>query len=1046
MAFVTYVFFLYAFMGHWSFYIYERFDSPRGCTAVHSSLLHTVMPASLIDRRFSPTPQRKFHLFTLLLIAGVETNPGPVQNHSTSLHYGLLNVRSAVNKAAVIHDLLDSHKLDFTFFTETWFLRTDPPALTEDIAPGGFSTLHSFRDGRKKSRGGGISLVYRDCLNFKRLSLPFKPSTFECLSVYLNINKTRLNFIAIYRPPPTPTSTFFEEFSLLADSMDNTPGGHVFLGDFNCPGQISGQVDSRLVDFLNDRDYCQIVSEPTRKDNLLDLIICCNTSFLQPASRSPQVFDVLFSDHRLIIGELIMPLPQCQVITYSYRDIKNIDPAQFDSILCKSSCFTQTVNDPDEFAARIDKDVISTLDVLAPLRTVTKRVSSSQVVNWHSSQSRSDKKTCRRLERRFRRTKDQGDYVAWRKAGRVLGKSLKEARRDHFAHAINDCANLKSKWSCILNLLHLSKTVVSSSLCLTGDMFLKYFNDKLLLISSNIASKLVNVSPPLVPSSQCPTPLSSFAPVLFSQVDSLLLSLSKPSPVDVIPISVLKSCHITFALLLTKLANASFVSGKFPDIYKISQITPILKKETLDPMNLASYRPISNLRTIGKLLERLVQSQLRPHLMSSPAFSCFQSGYRPCHSTETGSLFVVDKLLRSSFTAPSLLVSLDLSSAFDCISHSVLLDRLKHDFGVSGCLLMWLESYLANRQQYIRWDGVQSASTPITSGVPQGSVLGPLLFSTYVSPISRLFDSFSIHHHSYADDTTFWISADPSTTPRVLLEKCSAALSNWFLFNGLQLNANKSEVLLIGTPEKCKAALRILSQELTIAGSPISLSSSAKILGVTLDPQLNFDKHITDICRSANYHLKALAHIRPSLTTSSANLIACSIISSRLDYCNSIFNGLSAYNIHRLQCIQNRAVRIVLGVGRRVSTEPLLRQLHWLPIVNRIQYKTALLTFKALVSKQPGYLSELLNPYIPAKALRSSGSNFLTVPRVNSAFQSRAFSVAAPHLWNSLPVALRSLVDFTSTAGPTSISYPNLTTFQRMLKAHLFEAAFSLVT
>lgn len=302
---------------------------------------------------------------------------------------------------------------------------------------------------------------------------------------------------------------------------------------------------------------------------------------------------------------------------------------------------------------------------------------------------------------------------------------------------------------------------------------------------------------------------------------------------------------------------------------------------------------------------------------------------------------------------------------------------------------------------------------------------------------------------------------DPKSAPLSLLENVTSSLSNWFLFNGLQLNADKSEILLVGTQEKRRALNPLFASGLTIAGSPVSLSSSTRILGITFDSALSFDAHISEVCISANYHLRAFAHIRSYLSLSSANLVASSIVSSRLDYCNSLLNGLSAHNIQRLQCVQNRAARIVLGVGHRVSAEPLLRKLHWLPVAKRIQYKTALVTFKVLSTHQPPYLSSLLVPYNPSRTLRSSTSNFLTVPRVKTAFQTRAFSVAAPHLWNSLPAALRSLIDFNPSSLPVSQSspsylvpsvsldvpsIPNLPSFKRLLKAHLFDSPLLLAT
>ena len=1025
-----------------------------------ASLLQSVMPACLATRRPLCVSRRRASVFMLLLMAGVERNPGP------GLQYGLLNVRSAVNKAAPILDLLNSHNLDFGFFTETWFRRDDPHAITEDIAPAGCSTIHCFRDGRKKSRGGGISLVYKNNLKFQRFPLLFKPSTFECLPVFLNVKNVRTNFIAIYRPPPAPTSIFFNELSLLLDAFDHIPGNFCLLGDFNCPGTSSGHIDSRLVDFLNDRDLSQIVTAPTRLDNLLDLIIHPQLSNTGTGITSPHLVDVQFSDHRLIIHDLLTPTLPARVVTRTFRNLKNIDPARFESLLQASPCYTMSPTDPNTFATLIDQDVLTVLDTLAPLQTTTKRESSRGITDWHSSRSRSDKRECRRLERRYRRTGEQGDYRAWRKAGRTSIKSLSDARRDFFSAAVNDSLKCsRSKWLTIKHLLHTTKTAVFNT-CLSAAMFSQFFNDKLSLISANIASRVVSLSLPFVPLPNA-APHFSFSPVSISQADTLLLSLSKSSPVDVIPVCLLKSCHITFATLLTRLASVSFASGKFPDLYKSSQISPLMKNPSLDAADLASYRPISNLRTMGKLLERLAQLQFRPHILSAPAFSPYQSAYRPFHSTETAALFITNNLMRSH--APSLLVSLDLSAAFDCVSHSILLNRLSQDFGFSGLPLSWLESYLTGRTQHVFWNGVRSSSSSVLMGVPQGSVLGPLLFCAYVSPVSRLLATFKLIHHSYADDTTLILSIDSTSALSALLETSTSALCNWFLFNGLQLNPAKSDVLLVATREKRKVLNLALDSGLTIAGSSVKLSSTSKILGLTFDAALSFDSHISEVCKSANYHLRALAHIRRFLSVSSANLIACSIVSSRLDYCNSSLTGLSSYNIHRLQTVQNRAARIVLGVGNRVCAEPLLRQLHWLPVNKRILYKTALLTFKTVSTQQPTYLSSFLIPHKPSRCLRSSNLNYLTVPRVSTALQSRAFSVSAPHLWNSLPASLRCLAAFPTVLSPSSFSTgasslsalpssspclfslvpipsDHLTAFKRNLKTYLFDSPLPLAT
>ena len=187
----------------------------------------------------------------------------------------------------------------------------------------------------------------------------------------------------------------------------------------------------------------------------------------------------------------------------------------------------------------------------------------------------------------------------------------------------------------------------------------------------------------------------------------------------------------------------------------------------------------------------------------------------------------------------------------------------------------------------------------------------------------------------------------------------------------------------------------------------IPVQSTTPSKTVIFDEQLTFNHHISEVCRTANFHLRALSHIRKYIDSSTANTIASCIVSSRIDYCNSLFAGITDHNLLRLQRIQNRAAKIVTNSFGIVSCSALLRQLHWLPVPNRIDYKIALLTFKALTNQQPAYLHSLLQVYSTGRTLRSSSQHLLAVPNVKTSFHARAFSVYAPKVWNRLPQHLR---------------------------------------
>ena len=253
------------------------------------------------------------------------------------------------------------------------------------------------------------------------------------------------------------------------------------------------------------------------------------------------------------------------------------------------------------------------------------------------------------------------------------------------------------------------------------------------------------------------------------------------------------------------------------------------------------------------------------------------------------------------------------------------------------------------------------------------------------------------------------------------------SLQHWFWSNGLLLNPDKTSVTYFGTRARLQRSS--LPSSVAVANASVEISDNLRVLGVTLDGCLSMDTHVNEIVKSCNFHLQALRHIRPSLTREVANMIACAIVTSRIDYCNSLLQGVSEKNLNKLQRIQNRAARIVCGVGcnRVVSSRDLLIDLHWLPVRQRIDYKISTLCFKAYRLHQPPYLSAYTQTYQPSRSLRSSTQELLVVPPYKTVLGSRRFSVSAPKLWNSLPPAIRSADSFNN--------------FKSALKTHLFRSS-----
>ena len=440
----------------------------------------------------------------------------------------------------------------------------------------------------------------------------------------------------------------------------------------------------------------------------------------------------------------------------------------------------------------------------------------------------------------------------------------------------------------------------------------------------------------------------------------------------------------------------------------------MLKKSGLDPENPANFRPISNLNTVSKILEKLFLARIKPAVGSSENFCRFQSAYQERHSTETALLKIFDEVYRNvDNQLGTMLVTFDISAAFDCVVHEILLTRLQRCYGISGIVLQWIKSYLEGRSQFVKIQDKSSETENLGTGVPQGSCLGPFLYCVCVSTLASVVPQ-NVSFHQYADDTQLYCGFKTSDYRNGVkaLEDCSAAVEQWFLSNGLLLNAEKSDAVVLSTSQQ--AGKIPVNSSIRVAGCDIRLSDSVRNLGVVIDSRLSFNEHVSSVCRSCYFHMKAFRQIRHSLTIDTSRTIARSIVMSRLDYCNSVLYGTSKSNLKRLQHIQNSLVRLVYTLPYRSSCLPLLKKLSWLPIEKRINFKIALLTFKCRNGCAPKYLSDLVTNYVPRRSLRSSDSILLTVNRLRTGTARRSFSAAKPEVWNKLPIELRQTISFSS--------------------------------
>jgi hypothetical protein len=369
------------------------------------------------------------------------------------------------------------------------------------------------------------------------------------------------------------------------------------------------------------------------------------------------------------------------------------------------------------------------------------------------------------------------------------------------------------------------------------------------------------------------------------------------------------------------------------------------------------------------------------------------------------------------------------------VDHKILIDILRRRFGIDGNALNWMTSYLQSRSQQISIGSKLSAITELSCGVPQGSVLGPKQFIAYTEDLVDIFNKHEVSHHGYADDSQGLAQSDPHDVSSIVssLQATVSDVSSWCSSRRLQLNEHKTELIWFGTSANL-SKLSPAEMKLHLDGAIIDPSHVVRDLGVFFDSELTMREHISSITKSCFYQLRRIRPIHKQLGRVATQRLVAAFVMSRIDYCNSVLAELPATTLAPLQRVQNAAARLVLNLKRSDHITPALIQLHWLPVKYRIIYKLCMLVHKSQNGLSPSYLTELFQPIsglVSRASLRSASTHALEIPATRLHFGNRAFSVAGARHWKALPEQLRALTD--------------TPTFKRLLKTHLFRAAFNLI-
>ena len=743
-----------------------------------------------------------------------------------------------------------------------------------------------------------------------------------------------------------------------------------------------------------------------------------------------------FPDHYAVSCNLQLFKPPPQSKKVEYRKIKDLDINAFCADLAGSTLTTTGTDAPlDSLVSDYNSKLTTLLDKHAPVRSKVIRMRTK--VEWYTDKIREAKRKRRQLERLWRKSKLTVHHQMYSEQRNHVNRLITSAKAEYYTGKVQECENdTKRIFKVISSLLGKEQSQSlpeHDSLAKLTESFNEFFIQKISLIRESLEAKQT-VQHPLENNDCLPegtTTLCVFEPASLDEIHKLVISSpTKSCSLDPVPTDLLKKTIHLLGPNITQMINMSLNTGIFPDSLKSAIVRPLLKKQSLDPNIMKNYRPVSNLAFISKVLEKVVAARITSYLFNHNLAEPFQSAYRKGCSTETALTRVQNDILVALGNKHGvLLVLLDLSAAFDTVDHRTLLDILQN-LGIRNICNKWFQSYLDARSQCVSIQSTSSSTKILHHGVPQGSVLGPVLFTIYTSSLGKLLRHVNINFHLYADDTQLYLLFYPKDQESVTsaynhMENCLKHVQTWMDRHFLKLNQDKTEILLI-TPKNQQTPN---VPPLTIGTSNILPSHHARNIGVIMDSHATMERHINSVCRGAYFHLRNIAKIKTCLTKTALQDVTRALITTKLDYCNSILYGLPKYLTLKLQRVQNSAARMIMNIRKRDHITPVLQRLHWLPVHQRIKFKILVLVHKALMENNPSYLQDLLQSYIPNRSLRSAGANLLVVPHSKSKlYHDRAFSFAGPSLWNSLPAALRDIISITS--------------FKSKLKTLLFTEAY----
>jgi len=933
------------------------------------------------------------------------------------LHIVHLNVQSLLPKIDEVREIARRMTPGVLCFTETWLDDTIQDPEVEII------NYTCVRKDRNRN-GGGVATYIRNDIAFD--TRKDMDSELEATWIHILLQKTKPILIGTCYRPPTQNDFYSTLDEVCSNATDFLNSEVIITGDLNTNVGAIGynSLVNALKTFCSVYDLKQIIKEPTRvcktSKSTIDLIL---VSDFQKICQSG-VINYGLSDHMVTYCTRKVSKQQINGHnTLNVRSLKHYSKELFCERLSAVNWFPViNCNDIDKAWLNFKTLFIGVLDSIAPAKTIRVKQRSEP---WFASEILNliklrDKALCD-----FNKTKTPSNFVLYKRLRNEVKAMVDKAKVDYYKDNLHKNKNNPKKlWQTIKQLGSSKNTKSkSSNIGLNIDGIVSFDKSavatKFNTFFTTIASTLVN---------NLPTPIGNFgkqhiidfyrnkgvtqdtfalSTVEVEDVCKMLreVNRSKATGLDNLPARFVSDAAEQIAPSISHIINISILQGKVPNELKLAKVTPLYKKGS--KTETGNYRPVSVLSIISKVLERVVYNQIYEYIQINDLFYDLQSGFRKSYSTDTCLLNLTDHI-KDEIDKGNLcgMVMLDLQKAFDTVNHDILLIKLKA-LGFRNDVVQWMNSYLTGREQMVIVSGTKSDTAKITCGVPQGSILGPLLFLLYVNDMNAAVDCRLL---LYADDSALLISGKDVANIESKLSEELRNVSNWLVDNKLSLHLGKTESILFGSKVKLSKSPKLHVQ---CNGTNIESKSVVKYLGAEIDQFVSGENMAIKVIKKISSRTKFMARKGKYLDGETMKLLATALVQCHFDYaCSSWYSGLSKKSKSKLQVCQNKLIRTILKLPPRTHIDHShFKLLNWLPVEKRVTQLKLSHVHRIVSGTAPKYLS---NYFIPVNNTHNIGTRSsqtsLVVPRYRSLLGKGTFKYTGAMEWNCLPLGARTIV------------------------------------